>query len=139
MSDPFPVELKYTNEHEWARLEDGLVRVGITHYAQDALGDVVYVELPEPGARVTQEAPFGEIQSPKAVSDLFAPVSGEITDRNAEVLTAPELVNEDPYGEGWLIVIRPDDPRELENLLDADSYRGLVDSLLEEGEVPEDP
>jgi glycine cleavage system H protein len=132
MSELYPDDLRYTKEHEWARLERDLVRVGITHYAQDALGDVVYVELPEPGARVTQDAPFGEIQSPKAVSDLFAPVSGEIADRNAEVVSAPELVNEDPYGEGWLIVIRPDDPGELDALLDSAAYGSLVQSLAEE-------
>jgi glycine cleavage system H protein len=132
MSEHFPTDVRYTKEHEWARAENGLVRVGITHYAQDALGDVVYVELPDPGARVTREAPFGEIQSPKAVSDLFAPVSGEIVDRNGEALAAPELVNEDPYGEGWLVVIRPVDPAEIDALLDHTAYRGLVESLAEE-------
>lgn len=131
-ADAFPGDLRYTKEHEWARLEGDVVRVGITDYAQDALGDVVYVELPEPGTRVTQDAPFGEIQSPKAVSDLFAPVTGELVDRNGEVLASPELVNEDPYGEGWLITIRPDDPGELDRLLDADAYRELVASLVED-------
>jgi glycine cleavage system H protein len=128
----YPPELHYTSEHEWARLEGSLVRVGITHYAQDALGDVVYVELPEPGTRITQDAPFGEIQSPKAVSDLFAPVTGEIVERNEEVVTTPELVNEDPYGEGWLVAIRADDPAELDGLLDATAYEELVQSLAEE-------
>ena len=132
MSEAFPADLRYTPEHEWARLEGDVVRVGITHYAQDALGDVVYVELPDPGTRVTQEAPFGEIQSPKAVSDLFAPVTGEITERNDDVIAGPELVNEDPYGEGWLVLIRPDDPEELDGLLDAAAYAELVQSLLEE-------
>lgn len=132
MSERYPEDLRYTPEHEWARLETDLVRVGVTFYAQDALGDVVYVELPEPGARVTQDAPFGEIQSPKAVSDLFAPVTGEIVDRNAEVATSPELVNEDPYGEGWLVVIRPDDPAELDELLTATAYEALVETLTEE-------
>ena len=132
MSDQYPPDLRYTREHEWARLEGDVVRVGITHYAQDSLGDVVYVELPEPGARVTQEAPFGEIQSPKAVSDLFAPVTGEIVDRNADVTNAPELTNEDPYGEGWLVLIRLEDPAELDALLDAEAYRKLVAELSEE-------
>jgi glycine cleavage system H protein len=132
LSEAFPADLRYTPEHEWARLEGDVVRVGITHYAQDALGDVVYVELPDPGTRVTQEAPFGEIQSPKAVSDLFAPVTGEITERNDDVIAGPELVNEDPYGEGWLVLIRPDDPEELDGLLDAAAYAELVQSLLEE-------
>jgi glycine cleavage system H protein len=132
VSDQYPKDLRYTREHEWARVEGELVRVGITHYAQDSLGDVVYVELPEPGARITQEAPFGEIQSPKAVSDLYAPVSGEIVDRNSEVLNSPELTNEDPYGEGWLVVIRPDNLSEVEALLDAESYQQLVADLDEE-------
>jgi glycine cleavage system H protein len=113
-------------------LDGGNVRVGITDYAQDALGDVVYVELPAPGTRVTQDAPFGEIQSPKAVSDLFAPVTGEVLERNDEVISAPELVNEDPYGEGWLVAIRPDDPAELDELMDATAYEELVRSLAEE-------
>jgi len=132
MSSEFPTDVRYTPEHEWARLEGDLVRVGITFYAQDALGDVVYVELPEPGTRVTQEAPFGEIQSPKAVSDLFAPVTGEIVERNEEVVSAPELVNEDPYGEGWLVAIRADEPAELDGLLDPKAYEELVESLQDE-------
>ncbi|HYZ92367.1 MAG TPA: glycine cleavage system protein GcvH [Actinomycetota bacterium] len=129
MTDQVPEDLRYTSEHEWARLEGQVVRVGITDYAQDALGDVVYVELPDVGTRVTAEAPLGEIQSPKAVSDLFAPVTGEITERNEEVISGPELVNEDPYGEGWLVAIRPDDPAELDGLMDASSYEELVESL----------
>jgi glycine cleavage system H protein len=133
VSDQYPADLRYTPEHEWARLEGEIVRVGITFYAQDALGDVVYVELPDPGTRVTQDAPFGEIQSPKAVSDLFAPVTGEIVERNEEVAGAPELVNEDPYGEGWLVCIRPDDPAELDALLAPKAYTELVESLAEDG------
>lgn len=132
MSEHFPTDVKYTEEHEWARLEGDVVRVGITHYAQDALGDVVYVELPEAGTRLTKDAPFGEIQSPKAVSDLFAPVTGEIVERNPEVEGAPELANEDPYGEGWLVTIHLDDPNELEMLMDAEAYERLVSSLTED-------
>ena len=132
MSSEFPTDVRYTPEHEWARREGDIVRVGITFYAQDSLGDVVYVELPEPGTRVTQEAPFGEIQSPKAVSDLFAPVTGEIVERNEEVVAAPELVNEDPYGEGWLVAIRADEPAELDGLLDAKAYEEVVESLADE-------
>jgi glycine cleavage system H protein len=128
----FPADLKYTSEHEWARLEGDVIRVGITFYAQDALGDVVYVELPDAGARVTQDAPFGEIQSPKAVSDLFAPVSGEIVERNEEIIAAPELCNDDPYGEGWLVTIKPDDAAELDGLLDARAYEEYVEGLAEE-------
>jgi glycine cleavage system H protein len=129
MSEDYPDDLRYTQEHEWARLEGDLIRVGISHYAQDQLGDVVYIELPEPGTRVTQDAPFGEIQSPKAVSDLFAPATGEIVERNGEAIASPELVNEDPYGEGWLILIRPDEPGELDRLMDAAAYEKLVESL----------
>src|SRR5712692_9909391 len=132
MTPAFPEDLHYTPEHEWARLEGGLVRVGITFYAQDALGDVVYVELPEVGAVITQDAPFGEIQSPKAVSDLYAPITGEILERNEEALAAPELVNEDPYGEGWLVLIRLSDRSELDRLLEPASYSELVASLSEE-------
>ena len=132
MTTDYPSDLRYTAEHEWARLDGDVVRVGITFYAQDALGDVVYVELPDPGTRVTQDAPFGEIQSPKAVSDLFAPVTGEIVERNDEVTTAPELVNEDPYGEGWLVAIRPDNKAEIEGLMTAAAYTELVESLAEE-------
>ena len=128
MSDAYPTDLRYTAEHEWARLEGGNVRVGITNYAQDALGDVVYVELPDPGTRVTQDAPFGEIQSPKAVSDLFAPVTGEVIERNDEVISAPELVNEDPYGDGWMLIIDASDPTEIDALLSADAYREFVES-----------
>ena len=133
MTTEFPEDLRYTAEHEWARAEGELVRVGITFYAQDALGDVVYVELPDVGAVVTQDAPFGEIQSPKAVSDLYAPVSGEILERNEEALAAPELVNEDPYGEGWLVVIRPSAAGELDRLLEPKAYEELVASLDVEG------
>lgn len=132
MTENYPTDLRYTSEHEWARVEADLVRVGITYYAQDALGDVVYVELPEPGARVTQDAPFGEIQSPKAVSDLFAPVTGEIVERNQAALDTPELVNEDPYGDGWLVLVRADNVVEVDKLLDAAAYEGLVQKLLEE-------
>jgi glycine cleavage system H protein len=132
-SDNYPDDLHYSSEHEWARTEGDLVRVGITFYAQDALGDVVYVELPEAGARVTQDAPFGEIQSPKAVSDLYAPVTGEIVERNQAAMDTPELVNEDPYGDGWLVVIRAEDTGELVKLMDAAAYEALVATLVEEG------
>ena len=132
MTAEFPQDVRYTPEHEWARAEGELVRVGITYYAQDALGDVVYVELPDVGTVITQDAPFGEIQSPKAVSDLYAPVTGEILERNEEALATPELVNEDPYGEGWLVLIRPSDPAELDGLLGAKAYEELVATLSDE-------
>jgi glycine cleavage system H protein len=123
----FPEDLRYTEQHEWARVEDGRVRVGITDYAQDALGDVVYVEVPEVGTEVRAGEPFGEVESTKSVSDVYAPVSGVVVERNAALADSPELVNEDPYGDGWMIVIEPSDPSELEGLLDASSYRRFTE------------
>ncbi len=123
----FPEELRYTKEHEWARVEGARVRVGITDFAQDALGDVVYVDLPEIGAKVVAAQPFGEVESTKSVSDVFSPVGGTIVERNPLVDDRPELVNEQPYGDGWLVVLEPDDPEALERLLDAAAYRAFVD------------
>jgi glycine cleavage system H protein len=120
-----PQDLRYTEEHEWARIEDGLARVGITEYAQDQLGDVVYVELPKPGDFVTAQKAFGVVESVKAASDLFSPLTGEIVEVNALLNDQPELVNSDPYGEGWMVVIRIDDESELEGLLDPDRYAEL--------------
>ena len=122
-----PDELRYSTDHEWARLEDGKVRVGITDYAQDTLGDVVFVQLPEAGTRVELGGTFGEVESTKSVSDLYAPVAGTIAEVNADLVDAPNRLNEDPYGEGWICVIEPDDAGQLEQLLDADGYRTLVD------------
>jgi glycine cleavage system H protein len=122
-----PDDLRYSTDHEWARLEDGKVRVGITDYAQDTLGDVVFVQLPEAGARVEAGGTFGEVESTKSVSDLYAPVAGTIAEVNADLVDAPNRLNEDPYGEGWICVIEPDDTSQLEQLLDADGYRALVD------------
>ena len=118
----YPADLRYTKEHEWARLEGNRVRVGITHYAQSELGDVVFVELPKAGTKVTQLGPFGVVESVKAVSDLFAPLSGEVTETNAELSEKPELVNQDPYGKGWMIVITPASPKELDALMTAAQY-----------------
>ena len=101
----YPEDLRYSREHEWARSENGRVRVGITDFAQDALGDVVYVDLPEPGTQVTSGQAFGEVESTKSVSDVFAPVSGTTVERNAALEEHPELVNEHPYGDGWLVAI----------------------------------
>ncbi|MFP5224246.1 MAG: glycine cleavage system protein GcvH [Actinomycetota bacterium] len=120
----YPTELGYTAEHEWARDEDGRFRVGITHYAQDALGDVVYVDLPAVGSEVTVGKPFGEVESTKSVSDLYAPMSGKIVERNQDLEDKPELVNSDPYGEGWLVVIEPSG--EVEKLLTSEEYQGLI-------------
>ncbi len=121
-----PDDLRYSREHEWARDESGRVRVGITDFAQDALGDVVYVDLPEPGTKVTAGQAFGEVESTKSVSDVYAPVSGTIVERNAALEEKPELVNERPYGDGWLVAIEPSDPSELGALLDGAGYREHV-------------
>jgi glycine cleavage system H protein len=120
----YPTELGYTKEHEWARDEGGKFRVGITHYAQDSLGDVVYVDLPAVGSEVSGGKPFGEVESTKSVSDLYAPMSGKIVERNQDLEDRPELVNSDPYGEGWLVVIEP--TGEVETLLTSEEYQGLI-------------
>ena len=122
-----PDELRYSGDHEWVRLEGGTARIGITDYAQDALGDVVYVDLPATGTKVEAGQPFGEVESTKSVSDLYAPVSGTIAERNETLETSPELVNADPYGEGWLVVIDADDAAAVDGLLDAGAYARLVE------------
>jgi glycine cleavage system H protein len=122
-----PDDLRYSKDHEWSRLEDGRVRIGITDYAQDALGDVVFVQIPDVGTRVAQGDSFSEVESTKSVSDIYAPISGAIIEVNAELADAPQRVNEDPYGEGWLVVIEPDDASQLDQLLDADAYRALIE------------
>jgi len=123
----FPEDLRYTKEHEWARLEGSRVRVGITDFAQDALGDVVYVDLPEIGASVQAASPFGEVESTKSVSDVFSPVSGTIAERNPLLDDRPELVNEQPYGDGWLIVVDEAAAADLDRLMDAAGYRAFVE------------
>lgn len=123
-----PDDRKYTKEHEWARREDGVVRVGITHYAQDALGDIVYVDLPAPGTEVKAMQPFGEVESTKSVSDLFSPVSGTISERNTRLEEAPELINQDPHGEGWMVLIELSAPGELDQLLTAAEYQRLLET-----------
>lgn len=127
MSTDTPSHLRYTDQHEWTRDDGELIVVGITHFAQDQLGDVVFVDLPAPGAEIASGQPFGEVESTKSVSDLFAPVSGTIVERNDELDERPELVNTDPYGDGWLVAIRPTEPGQLEGLLDADGYTALVE------------
>lgn len=126
-----PAELSYTSEHEWvsALTAEGTVRVGITDHAQDALGDVVYVDLPSVGDSVAAEDSFGEIESTKSVSDLFAPISGEIVAVNEGLEDDPALVNSDPYGEGWIVEIRPENADDLANLLDAEGYQAELDKL----------
>jgi glycine cleavage system H protein len=128
VSVEFPEELRYTAEHEWARVEGERIRVGITDFAQDALGDVVYVDLPEVGARVEAEQPLGEVESTKSVSDVFSPVSGTIVERNPLIDERPELVNEQPYGDGWLVVVDPDEVTAASELLDVDAYRALTEA-----------
>jgi glycine cleavage system H protein len=123
----YPNDVRYTRQHEWARVENGRVRIGITDYAQDALGDVVYVDLPETGAAVTADQPFGEVESTKSVSEVFAPISGTVAGRNGSLEDRPELVNQQPYGDGWLIVVEPADPAQIESLLDAGTYRAFVE------------
>ena len=127
----YPDDLKYTSEHEWVRVpgeSDGSVRVGITHYAQDALGDIVYVSLPEVGETVTAGNPCGELESTKSVSDIFAPVDGEVVARNDALDATPELVNNDPYGGGWLFEVVPTDADAVNGLMDAAAYQGTLDA-----------
>ena len=124
-----PEDLRYTAEHEWVRTVDGgRVRIGITHYAQDALGDVVFVSLPETGATLSAGDSFGEVESTKSVSEVYAPVAGEVVARNEALETRPELVNSDPYGEGWIVEIAPSDPAAVDGLLDAARYEQLTAS-----------
>lgn len=123
-----PEELKYTQEHEWvARTGSDTVRVGITDYAQEQLGDVVFVQMPEPGERVTAGNAVGEVESTKSVSDIFAPLAGEVVARNENLDAQPELVNEDPYGEGWMIEIRLADPAAVDGLMSAADYQKFID------------
>jgi glycine cleavage system H protein len=122
-----PSDLRYSSDHEWARVEEGRVRIGITDYAQDALGDVVFVEVPEVGTKVERGASFSEVESTKSVSEIYAPVSGVIAEINADLADSPERLNDDPYGEGWICIIEPTDPAQLDELLDAEGYRALIE------------
>jgi len=124
-----PQDLRYTKEHEWARLENGNVRVGITDYAQEELHEIVMVELPSVGDKVKAGERFGTVDSVKATSDLFAPIAGEVVEVNEALEEAPELVNNDPYGEGWMILVKPSDPKELDNLMTAEDYRKYIEEL----------
>ncbi len=127
----FPEELKYTKEHQWARLEEDSIVVGITNYAQESLGEIVYVELPEEGTKVSQSEAFGVVESTKAVSDLYAPVSGSIIEINDTILDNPELINEDPYEDGWMIKIEMSDSKELENLISAADYATFIEEEMD--------
>lgn len=123
----FPDDLRYSADHEWARVEGNQVRIGITEYAQDALGDVVFVEIPEVGVEVASHDKISEVESTKSVSDIYTPVSGSIVEVNTELADAPERLNDDPYGDGWICVIEMSDPAEFESLLQAQAYRQMVE------------
>ena len=124
-----PTDRKYSEDHEWAKLDEGLVEVGITGYAQEQLGDIVYVELPQLGDVLEASEPFGLIESVKAASDLLAPVSGEVVAINEELVDRPELVNEDPYGAGWMVKIQPEDEEKMNDLMTAEEYGAYLKSL----------
>ncbi|MQA82902.1 MAG: glycine cleavage system protein GcvH [Streptosporangiales bacterium] len=125
----YPDDLKYTADHEWVKPSgDGVVRTGITHYAQDALGDIVFVSLPEVGSEIESGQAVGEVESTKSVSDIYAPVTGTVTARNESLDGQPDLVNSDPYGEGWMVEIRVADPAAVEALMDAGSYTSTLES-----------
>ncbi len=123
-----PSELKYTKEHEWVRVDGDSGTIGITDYAQDQLGDIVFLELPAVGAAISAAQKFGEIESVKAVSELFAPVSGEVTETNDGLADSPESVNDDPYGDGWLVKVRLSEAAELDQLLSSDQYEALIEA-----------
>ena len=122
-----PDDLKYTKDHEWVKAEGDRVRIGITDYAQDALGDVVFVQIPDVGSSVVLGDSFSEVESTKSVSDIYAPVSGTVVEVNADLTDMPQRLNDDPYGEGWLCVIQVEDAGQLDQLLDAAAYRALID------------
>ena len=123
----YPQDIRYTRQHEWARVEGDRVRIGITDYAQDALGDVVYVNLPAAGSAVTGDQPFGEVESTKSVSDVYAPVTGTVAEGNTALEERPELVNEQPYGDGWLLLLEPEDAAAVDGLMDSEAYRAFID------------
>ena len=131
MAGDIPSDYRYTKEHEWVGLDEatGLVTVGITAYATEKLGEIVHVELPEEGVRLEKDEAFGVVESTKAVSDLFSPLDGEVVEVNDILLDTPELVSEDPFDEGWMIRVQPDDPAALDELLGPDDYQSLVDDL----------
>ncbi len=128
-AESYPEDLKYHPEHDWARIEDDTATLGITWYGQDALGELVHYEPPDVGATLAKDVSYGEVESVKAVSDLIAPLSGEVLEVNDKVVDAPETVNDDPYGQGWLVRIRVSDPGEVGALLDAAAYQALLAEL----------
>jgi glycine cleavage system H protein len=126
--ESYPEDLKYHPEHDWARVEGENATFGVTWYAQDALGEVVFFDPPDVGSQVTKDQAYAEVESVKAVSDVFAPLSGEIVEVNAALADTPEKINEDPYGEGWMVKVRLSDPSEVESLLDVSTYKDLLQS-----------
>ena len=126
VKESYPEELKYHREHDWARIDGDEAVLGITWFAQDALGELVHYEPPAEGSAVTKDQPYGEVESVKAVSDVIAPLSGEVLELNRKVVDEPETVNADPYGDGWLIRVRLSDPSEVDSLLDAEAYKQVV-------------
>ena len=127
-----PNDLKYTEEHEWARVSDDWVEIGVTDYAQDALGEIVFVELPGEGDDITIGDSFGGIESTKSVSDLYAPISGEIIEINEALLDSPEIINEDPYGSGWIVRVKPYEESELDSLMNSQGYSNFLENQAEE-------
>ncbi len=127
-----PNDLKYTEKHEWVRVVDDWVEIGVTDYAQDALGEIVFVELPGEGDEITIGDSFGGIESTKSVSDLYSPISGEIIEINEALLDSPEIINEDPYGGGWIVRVKPYDANELDRLMNSDSYSDFIENQEEE-------
>jgi glycine cleavage system H protein len=125
--ESYPGDLKYHREHDWARVDDDVATIGITWYAQDALGEIVHFEPPEQGGSLAKDESYGEVESVKAVSDLISPLSGEIVEVNEAVVDAPETINDDPYGDGWLVRIRLSEPGEVDGLLDAEAYKQLLE------------
>jgi glycine cleavage system H protein len=125
-AESYPDDLKYHREHDWARVEGDEATLGVTWFAQDALGELVHYEPPEEGQRISKDSSYGEVESVKAVSDLIAPLSGEVVEVNPKVVEAPETVNDDPYGEGWLVRIRLSDPSEVGSLLDVEAYKQVL-------------
>jgi glycine cleavage system H protein len=129
-----PKECRYTREHEWARFEDGVVTIGVTDYAQEKLGEIVYVELPDENDEVRKDEAFGVVESTKNASDVMAPISGKVVETNGTLEENPELINNDPYEEGWLIRIQPEDVAELDELMSADEYREYLEKIDSEGD-----
>ena len=124
-----PQDLRYTKDHEWARAEGDLVTCGVTDYAQDQLGDIVFVELPEVGDELAKGGQFGTVESVKAVAELYSPIGGEVAEVNGALEESPQLVNQDPYGQGWMIKVRPKEPNELDKLMDAQQYKDMLKGL----------